>query len=190
MAPLTLDVDGRDLIFSEPPKARAAARRWSRMARDLDASDAPPDAKTKVRELRARAKAANDWARVEEDRAPAEPREEPPAPSSEEADQPAGGNPSPSRRRAAAALAENGARHSKQARAKTGRAVRRYERAGGADVTSWGELAIFFFGSVIAMVLLDDALSAKGSTAIGKSVTTATAIAHRIIEPVPIVKAN
>lgn len=50
-----------------PQEARAHARRWDRMAREIDTPDAPDQAKDKARELRQRSKAANDWARREED---------------------------------------------------------------------------------------------------------------------------
>lgn len=50
-----------------PAEARAHARAWAKMARELDTEDAPEQAQEKVRELRQRAKAANDWARREED---------------------------------------------------------------------------------------------------------------------------
>ncbi len=189
MPPLTLDVDGRDVVFTEPPKARAAARRWSRMARDLDAADAPAEAKTKVRELRARAKAANDWARSEEDRAPTHPREESAtAGESGEADQPAG--PSPARRRAAAALRDTGIRRKGKSGARAASKAAKATSGTAVDVTSWGEFAIFFASSLIGLVLLDDLLSAKGSAGFAGATKTATGIVQRIIEPVPIVKAN
>lgn len=180
--PLTIDVDGRDVVFTDPSMARAAGRRWNRMARDV-----PDD---KARELRQRAKAAHDWARRVEDAQPAqtpqtepEPKQEPPAES------PA----SPSRRRAAAALAESGItrtrRASSTARRRGGRAVRRYERAGGVEVSSAGQFAVYFFGTIVALVLLEDALSARGSTSLAGAATVATAAVHRVVSPVPIVNA-
>ena len=73
MAPLTVSVGDNDVTFTDPSKARAAATRWTRMARELDTADAPPEATLRAHELRTRAKAAQDWARREEATLPAEP---------------------------------------------------------------------------------------------------------------------
>jgi len=54
-------------VIEHPHEARAHARGWSRMARELDTPDAPPAAKEKARELRQRAQAAHAWARQQED---------------------------------------------------------------------------------------------------------------------------
>lgn len=48
-------------------EARSHARRWHRMARELDTPDAPDVATSKRDELRQRAKAAEAWARQQED---------------------------------------------------------------------------------------------------------------------------
>lgn len=61
-----LDLPGVSVIET-PAQARAHARRWDRMARELDTPDANDQAKEKVRELRQRSHAANDWARRQED---------------------------------------------------------------------------------------------------------------------------
>jgi hypothetical protein len=65
MAPLELP--GVAKVIEHPHEARSAARRWARMAREIDTPDAPPEAKEKARELRQRTQAANDWARRQED---------------------------------------------------------------------------------------------------------------------------
>lgn len=190
MPPLTLNVNDRDITFTEPAKARAAARRWQKMARDLDAPGAPAEATLKMHELRARAKSANDWARREEDAQPAAPKVEEPSPEQPSAGK---GDASPSRRRAAASLAQTGIRRTRTAhratRKRAGRAVSRYERAGGVEVSGLGEFAIFFFGSLIALVLLEDVLTSKGSAAFAKATTTTTGLAHRVIAPIPLVNA-
>jgi hypothetical protein len=54
-------------VIEHPHEARARARKWSRMAREIDTPDAPPEAKAKATELRQRAEAANAWARRQED---------------------------------------------------------------------------------------------------------------------------
>jgi len=187
--PLTLDVNGRDVTYTEPGKARAAARQWTRMARDLDSGDAPEEARAKVRELRARAKAANDWARRYEDAGDPRPHEA--TPSGDQAPPDDDGDVPPSRRRAAAALTESGIRRTRKAakttRQTTRRAARRYERAGGPNVSTLGEFLIFFVGSVIGVLLIEDVLSKQGTAGVSSAVTAATGIAHRVIAPVPIV---
>jgi hypothetical protein len=50
-----------------PAEARSHARRWLQMARELDTPGAPEQAREKAAELRQRAKAAQEWARGEED---------------------------------------------------------------------------------------------------------------------------
>lgn len=206
MAPdrLTLDVDGQLVEFTDPGKARAAARRWRRMARELDGSN-QPDITLKQHELRARAKAAEDWARSNEERQlrsspPSEAAATSKAGPESPAKKPAGGrhHAPPSRgarQQAAAALSESGVRKARRSASGARRAVRtgrrRYESAGGAPVaTSAGEFAIFFAGSIVLLVLLEDVLGKKGSTGLSGATKTAAAIAHRVIAPVPIVSGN
>lgn len=190
MDPLRIRVGDQDVVFTEPGKARAAARNWTKMARELgpEAENEPADVTEKRRDLRARAKAANDWARKAEDAAPTEPKVEP------KREKPAGREePSPARRQAARALAATGVRRTAKAgkatRVRTRRAVRRYEAAGGAELTSLGEFATFFFGSLVLLVLLEDALTKKGSSSLSKASQVGTNIVHRVIAPVPIVNA-
>lgn len=204
---LRLDVDGKDVVFTDPGKARAAGRRWRRMAAELDGSDTP-EVSIKQHELRARAKAAEDWARITEDRAI---RANPPAagpPSGEraaaapaKADGPGrtpktpAGDRAPSRgarRQAAAALAASGVRKGRRsasgARTRGRRASRRYEAAGGAPVaTGAGEFAIFFFGGIVLLTLLEDVLTKRGSKGFAGATKTIAQLAHRVIAPVPIV---
>jgi hypothetical protein len=199
---LTLDVDGQTVEFTDPGKARAAARRWQRMARELDGSK-NPDVTLKQHELRARAKAAQDWARAAEDQ---EIRRNPP---SGRPDEPSGGgrktaaptaapagersqSPSGARRQAAAALAASGVRRTRRGASGGRRAARtarrRYEGAGGAQVaTGAGEFAIFFFGGIVLLTLLEDLLTKRGSAGFAGATKTTAAIAHKVIAPVPIV---
>jgi hypothetical protein len=186
--PLRLEVDGGEVVFTSPAEARAASRRWKRMARDLAAGNPPPAAQAKVRELRARAKAADDWARHTEDAAPVTE----PAAAGPPADEPAR-TPSPARRRAAQALAESGFTRTRRGTTRARRAARtasrRYERAGGAPVAAGlGELAIYLAGGVITLVLLEDLLSRQGSGAFAGATKTVSAITHRVIAPVPLVQ--
>jgi len=198
---LTLDVNGRDVAFDDPGKARAAARKWSRMAAEIDTPGATDTVKEKVRELRARAKAANDWARKTEDQAAHDDTITRLSPSSSARGtaKPAGGEPAipsaPSRRQAAAALTATGVRKTRRSASTARRGVRRatrsYEAAGGAPVaTSVGELAIFFFGSIVALTLLEDLLSKQGSGRFSVATGTVASLAHRLIAPVPLVGSN
>lgn len=189
MEKLTLNVNGRDVVYDDPGKARAAARRWARMARELDTPGAPPEATLKMHELRSRAKAATDWARRAEDAATRSARN--PAPPAADAEPPADDASSPSRRRAAAALAQSGVRRSRAAaattRQRTGKARRRYERAGGVELASFSDLAVFFAGGVVLLALFENALSQRGSAGFAKATQVGTQIVHRIIAPVPII---
>ncbi len=187
--PVTIHVEGNEVTFNTPGEARAASRRYKRMARDLQGgSDETPEVTMKVHELRARAKQLDDWARTEEDRAPAEPKTEP-APEPAPADH--------ARRGARKALRETGIRTGKataaraaSARRRGSRAVRRYERAGGAQLASGGgDFVVFLAGSIIALVLLEDVLSPRGAVGFGKATEVGTSLVHRLIAPVPLVTA-
>lgn len=61
-----LELPGVTLIET-PAEARAKARGWRRMAREVNTPDAPEEAKAKARELNQRAEAAERWARTQED---------------------------------------------------------------------------------------------------------------------------
>lgn len=191
MEPLRVRVGDNDVVLSTPAEARAAGRKWSNMARELgpEVENEAADVTAKRRELRARAKAAQDWARRAEDSAPSAPKTEP-APA---AKPPAGAEePSRSRRQAAKALAatgvKKGARAASSGRKTARKAVRRYERSGGVfETSSIGELAVFFLGSLVALTLIEDMLSQKGSTGFVKATDVATTLAHRVIAPVPLV---
>lgn len=63
---MALELPGVEVI-GHPAVARARARKWSKMAAEIDTPDAPDEAKAKARELRQRASAAHDWARRQED---------------------------------------------------------------------------------------------------------------------------
>ena len=197
---LTLDVDGKDVTFTDPGKARAAGRRWRRMAAEIDTAGAPPEATLKMHELRARAKAAEDWARRNEDQTL---RNSPPGSHPPQEDQaatkPAGQPTSPSPRgqagrRAARTLTQAGIRKGRQkasgARQTARTATRKYEAAGGAPVaTSVGELALYFFGSIVLLVLLEDVLTKKGSAGFAGATGTIAKLAHRLIAPIPLIAA-
>lgn len=202
---LRLDVGGQDHVLTDPGQARASARRWRRMAAELDTPDAPPEASIKMHELRARAKAAEDWARQREDRqlkstssssgAPQPSTKAPPSPAPTPAGEPGHATEPPSRgarRQAATALAASGVRKGRRsasaARTRARTATRRYEAAGGAPVaTGAGELALFFFGSIVLLVLFEDVLTKKGSAGFSTATKTVAELAHRLIAPVPIV---
>lgn len=63
---MALELPGLEVI-DDPRVARARARKWSKMARQIDTADAPPEAKEHARELRQRSQAAHEWARRQED---------------------------------------------------------------------------------------------------------------------------
>lgn len=208
MSELVLDVNGHDVTFATTGEARAAAKRWRRMAAEVDTPGAPPEVREKASELRKRAKAAEDWARRVEDSelrrsrvAASESRNEP-APDEETGagdkrpgrageQTPTG---SPARTAARKALQESGVRRTKTAaqgvRRGTRRAVRRYERAGGPSPTGLGNLVVYIVGSIVALVLFEDVLSVRGSSAFAGATKTGTTIAKKIIEPVPVITAG
>lgn len=191
MEPLRIRVGDRDVVYDDPAKALADARRAKKMADELgrEAENESPQITEKRRELRARSKALYDWSRraADEGSAPAERKTEPAPPD----EPPAGAASSRSRRQAAQALAATGVRRGSRA-ASTGRtrarkAVRRYEAVGGAQVTGIGEFLMFFFGSIVAAVLLEDLLSQSGSAGFLKASDYTTGLVHRLVAPVPLV---